>query len=97
MVLEIKDNTWIVDFGTCTHVTRNAKIQNEVKEPIDQHNVKIANKQSHVIHRQGDVNFYFPNGEIKIISNFLYILRFTKKLLSIGTMTDAGFVAIFDS
>jgi hypothetical protein len=44
MVLETRYNTWIVDFGENTHVIGNAKIRDEVKEPVDQYNLKIANK-----------------------------------------------------
>jgi hypothetical protein len=31
MVLEIGDNTWIVDFGASTHVIGNVKILDEVR------------------------------------------------------------------
>jgi hypothetical protein len=85
--------TWIVDFRASTHVTRNGKILNEIREPIDQYNVKTTNKQTHVVCGQGDVSFHFPNGEIKKINNVLYILGLTKNLLSIGTMTYVRFVA----
>jgi hypothetical protein len=50
MVLETRDNTWIVDFGANTHVTTNAKVINEVKKLIDQYNVKIAIEESHVVY-----------------------------------------------
>jgi hypothetical protein len=93
MALEIRDNPWIVDFRASTHVTRNGKILNEIREPIDQYNVKTTNKQTHVVCGQGDVSFHFPSGEIKKINNVLYILGLTKNLLSIGTMTYVRFVA----
>jgi hypothetical protein len=80
MVLEIGDNTWIVDFGASTHVIANVKILDEVKELVDQYNVKAANEQFHDVHGQVDVNFYFTNGEMKKISNVLYTLKFTKNL-----------------
>jgi hypothetical protein len=35
MVLKTRDNTWIVNFGTSTHVIGNAKILDEVKELIN--------------------------------------------------------------
>ncbi|CAK9194039.1 unnamed protein product [Sphagnum jensenii] len=44
MVLETRNNTWIVDFGASTHVIGNAKILDEVKELVDQYNVKTANE-----------------------------------------------------
>jgi len=44
MALKTRDNTWIVDFGASTHVIRNAKILDEVKEVVDQYNVKTANE-----------------------------------------------------
>jgi hypothetical protein len=64
MALEIGNNTWIVDFGTSTHVTINAKILDKVRKPIDQYNVKTTNGQTHVVHGQGDISFHFPDGEI---------------------------------
>lgn len=58
--------------------------------------MKSTNEQTHVVCGQGDVNFHFPNGEIKKINNVLYVPRLTKNLLSIGTMTNPRFVVIFD-
>jgi hypothetical protein len=61
MVLEIGENTWIVDSKTSTHVTRNAKILDEVREPVDQYNVKIVNRPTHVVRGQGDVTIFYQN------------------------------------
>jgi hypothetical protein len=96
MALEIGDNTWIVDSGASTHVTRNAKILDEVREPIDQYNMKTTNGQTHVVRGQGGVSFRFLDGEIKKINNVLYIFGLTRNLLSIRTMIDVRFVAVFD-
>jgi hypothetical protein len=58
--------------------------------------VKTTNEQTYAVCGQGDVSFHFLDGEIKKINNVLYGLGLTKNLLSIGTMTNARFVAVFD-
>jgi len=47
------------------------------------------------VHGKGNVDFTTPLGEIKIISNVLYIPSMKKSLFFIGTIDDRGYIVIF--
>lgn len=57
-------------------------------------NVKFAGNQIHRVQGKGNFNLQFPNGEIKIISDVLYILNVKKNLLAIGTHANKGLLTI---
>ncbi len=49
------------------------------------------------MHGKRNVDFTTPLGEIKTISNVLYIPSMKKSLLSIGTIVDRGYTILFDA
>jgi hypothetical protein len=49
------------------------------------------------VHGKSYVDFTTPLGEIKTISNVFYTPSMKKKLLSIGTIVDRGYIIFFDA
>jgi signal peptidase I len=49
------------------------------------------------VHAKGNVDFITALGEIKRISNVLYIPSMKKSLLFVGTIIDRGYTILFDA
>ncbi len=96
LVLSLKtsDPSWIIDVGASNHIIGNKFFLKKMKDFKTSFNVKFAGNQIHCVQGKGDFNFQFPNGEIKIISDILYILNVKKNLLSIGTHANKGLLTI---
>ena len=95
--LDIKDSEsgWYLDTGASKHVTRTAS-QFASLDDTYQGDVRTAGGQKHRIAGRGSVNFQFPSGEIKSVPGVLYVPSITKNLLSVGSLTDKGYIACFD-
>ncbi len=50
-----------------------------------------------MVEGKGDVSFQLDMGEIKNVTNVLYVPSFTKNLLLVGSIIDKGNIVIFDA
>ena len=93
--VEDHSTAWYLDSGASNHVTGNRKLLVDVK-PAEQHRVvHTAGGQSLPVKGVGSVVIQLPNGEIKTIGNILYVPGLTKKLFSVGSITDRGLTVHF--
>ncbi|KAL3677349.1 hypothetical protein R1sor_027297 [Riccia sorocarpa] len=97
LMVEDGDPSWYVDSGASTHVTGTANGLDQFTEVSSSTGVKSAGGQVHSVKGSGNVLFKVENGEIKRVSDVLYVPGLSKNLLSVGRLTDKGVVVIFDT
>jgi hypothetical protein len=95
--LDIKDREagWYLDTGASKHVTGSSSQFSSLDDSY-QGDVRTVGGQKHKIAGRGSVKFQFPTSEIKTIPDVLYVPSITKNLLSVGSLTDGGYIACFD-
>jgi hypothetical protein len=89
------DIGWYLDTGASRHVSGNEA----TFDSLDSNRaglVSTASSHSHQMAGTGSVSFHLGTGSIKKVDNVLYVPGITKNLLSIGTLTDRGYIACFD-
>jgi len=68
---------------------------------LDNHNGPISlrpkGKYAHFVEGKGDVSFQLDMGEMKNVTNVLYVLDLTKNLLLVGSIIDKRNIVIFDA
>ncbi|KAL3681665.1 hypothetical protein R1sor_024621 [Riccia sorocarpa] len=71
--LSLEDQNWYVDSGAAAHVTGSANGLDQIKEVGSSGIVKTAGGHSLPIHGKGTVMFRVQNGEMKKVSDILYV------------------------
>jgi hypothetical protein len=87
---------WYLDTGALQHVTGEKSSFFSFQDRVTGH-VHTAAGESHSIARTRSVSFQISPGEVKTVHNVLYVPGITKNLLSVGSLTDSGYMACFDS
>ncbi|KAL3687453.1 hypothetical protein R1sor_013762 [Riccia sorocarpa] len=87
---------WFFDSGASRHVTGSAAHLENLALVTDLISVQLAGGQSHQVEASGTVKFY-SEGEIKAqISDVFYVPGLHNNLLSVGQLTDRGYLVVFD-
>lgn len=89
------DPRWYLNSGAIQHVSRGRYNFNSLGGFSG--NVKTTEGHSHQIAGCGIVHLKFPLGEIKEVSDILYVHGLQKNLLSIGYFTNRGLIACFSN
>ncbi len=94
--LERKQERFI-DSSASKHVIRNKGCF----KFLDCHNgpifLRSTRRHAHLVEGKGDVYFQLDMGEIKNVTNVLYVPSLTKNLLLVGSIIDKGNIVIFDA
>jgi len=89
-----KLNTWLIDSGYTSHMTKYLSIFISI-DIIAQSKVKLENDE--VVHTKGKETIYIRTKRgTKIITNVLYILELDQDLLSVTQMLRNGYAVFFN-
>jgi hypothetical protein len=89
------DTGWYLDTGASRHVSGNEA----TFDSLDSNWASLVSTtggHNHQIAGTGSVSFYLGTGSIKKVDDVLYVPGITKNLLSVGALTDRGYIACFD-
>jgi hypothetical protein len=86
---------WILDSGATNHVTGNSSLLVDLKLYSSTASMTAAGGESHRIAGIGNVPMKLSNGEIKTMTNVLYVPGVRRNLLSVGCVTDDGYSVKF--
>ena len=87
-------SVWLLDSGCSNHMTRNkdlvANFDQSVKKELKLRTGKIVE-----VYGKGVVNILTKEGKPKIISEVYYVPSLKHNLLSVGQLTQKGYIVIF--
>jgi hypothetical protein len=73
-----KDSTWYVNIGATQHMSFDKKSFISYEEWNKGHVVYLGDNSTQSIHGQGEVTIKLNNGDIREITNVLFVLRLKK-------------------
>ncbi|KAL3691463.1 hypothetical protein R1sor_005114 [Riccia sorocarpa] len=89
------DPTWYIDSGATTHVTGSSQELDQFQNITSSARIRSADGVCHSVKGKGDVIFQLPEGKVKFV-DVLYVPGLTKNLLTVGSLTDEGNIAVFN-
>jgi hypothetical protein len=92
--LDLEQDSWIVDSGAAKHVTGSREVFDTLAQASGSNVMQTASRHVLPVEGTGTVNLS-TSGEIKM-SNIYYVPGLTSNLISVGCMTDKGFILVFD-
>jgi histone deacetylase 1/2 len=90
------EEDWFLDSGATSHVTGNRSLLLNLDQSSVP-SVRLAGNQVMPVEGKGNVRIEDTNGEIKIVSDVLYVPGVRTNLLSVGKFTDLGCSVVFYS
>lgn len=93
LIPRARSSDWIIDSGASSHVSGTKDAFSNLNMPGSSGSVSTASGSKLPIIGQGTVHV----DTNKSISNVLYVPGLQRNLMSVGTLTDAGHIVMFDS
>jgi hypothetical protein len=88
---------WYIDLGTTKHVTRSSSALRDFVPSSHHSTIRTAGRTNLPIVGKANVRLTIQSGEIKELSNVLYMPGVKKNLLSIGQLADQGHIVLFNA
>jgi hypothetical protein len=89
------EDTWLIDRGVSKHMTRQRDILSYISEFFFSQKVTLGDDYQYPIKGVGESNYKLNSGNAMKMKDILYVLGFTKNLLSISTLEKKGFSVAF--